>query len=262
MRNWRRRRTTIIAVIILVVLAQFTFFNPVRDIVRTIAAVPIRWLDNSYFALRNTIIVIDSARNLSKENARLNSQVLNLQAQVSQLQSVQAENNQLRQDLGFSSSHPELKLSPASVIAISNINSDRQLTINKGLNDGIKSGQAVVSEGYLVGVIGKVSSTTSEVKLLSNRDVQVPVILTTSQATGILSGGIAGLVVSDVPINANVTKGETIATTDLENIVPSGIAIGKVDSIVSQRQDIFSSVVVTTPINTGTLNQVFVVSQK
>lgn len=260
--NWRSRRTIVIALIVVVILAQFAIFNPLRDIARKTVAIPISWMDGVYFAARNTIIVIDSARNLSKENAHLSDQVLNLQSQIAQLKSVQAENDQLRQDLGFTSAHPDLKLTPANVINISNVSLLDEVTINKGSKDGVETGQGVVTEGYLIGIVGTTSNTTSEVKLLNNSAVQIPVVLTASQATGILTGSVAGLTVSDIPINSSVVKGETIATTSLENIVPSGIAIGQINNISSQPQDIFLSVTVISPINPSTLNQVFVVSQK
>jgi cell shape-determining protein MreC len=53
-----------------------------------------------------------------------------------------------------------------------------------------------------------------------------------------------------------------VATTNLEQIVPAGIAVGQVEAVVSKPQDIFLSVTVTSPINPATLSQVFVVSQK
>lgn len=262
MRQWFRRPAIIIAIILIVILAQFAFINPVRDVVRRTIAVPTHFFDYIYLSVRGDFHTLNQAAKLSIENASLQNQILILQAQVSSLQSVKNEDTQLRKDLGFANAHPELKLTPANVISVSGVVSGSTLTIDKGSWDGLATGQAVVSSGYLIGKLGAVSNSTAEVMLLINRDVQVPVIFNTSQTTGLLSGGVSGLVVGEVPIDASVVAGETVATTNIEGVFPAGIPIGQVENIISQKQDIFLSARLTSPINLSSLSQVFVASTK
>lgn len=259
MRKFRRRWWAIGAVVILVVLAQFSFFNPVRDVVRGIFSVPENWGVGIYMGVKDNISTIRLAKDLSAQNADLQNQVLQKSAQIAQLQAVQDENAQLRKDLGFAQAHPELKLLPAEIIGYSPLQTYDAITINKGKNDGVVSGQAVVSQGYLVGKIGSVSNSTSEILLLTNRSILTPVQVSGGQVTGILSGGIGGLVVNNIPLDTKVEKGQLVVTSNLEGLYPAGIAIGTVEDILSKKEDIFLSIRVSSPINTAGLSQVYIV---
>ncbi len=258
MRQFRRRWGIVLAVVLLVILAQFSFFNPVRDLTRRFFAAPIHLVDNIYSSISGSAKIVISAKDLSKENSDLQNQVLNLQSQVAALATIKTENSQLRQDLNFSNTHPDLKLTPANVI---NFLAQNSITIDKGSNDGIKVGQAVVSQGFLVGRVGNLSNSTAEVYLLSNRNVLTPVQLTDSGTTGILSGGIKGLVIDNIPMDTKITEGTLVVTSNLEGLYPAGIAVGSVDQSISSKEDVFQSVRVSSPINNSSLSQVFVVSK-
>lgn len=261
MRRLRRRWWLVGLVVLVVILAQFTIFNPVRDVARSIFGVPESWGVNIYTAVKNTANTIRAAKDLSAENSALHDQVLEKTAQIAELQSVQDENTQLRKDLGFAQAHPELKLSPAEVIGYSPLQTYDTVTINKGKNDGVATGQAVISQGFLVGRIGNVSSATSEVLLLANRSVLTPVQISNSQVTGILSGGISGLVVNNIPLDTKVDKGQLVVTSNLEGLYPAGIAVGEVEDILSKKEDIFLSIRVSSPVNTASLSEVYVVTK-
>lgn len=260
MRSLKRNRWWLIgAVLLLVLLAQFSFFNPVRDAARAVISFPARVTVSAYNSVVSGINTIRSATSLSSENAALKDQVLQQSAEIAQLQAVQTENAQLRKDLGFTTARPELKLSPAEVIGYSPLQAYDTITINKGSSDGIATGEAVVSQGYLIGQVGSTSSHTAEVLLLSNRSVLTPVQISGSQVTGILSGGISGLVVNNIPLDTQVSKGQLVVTSNLEGLYPSGIAIGTVEDILSKKEDIFLSLRVSSPINTGALGEVYIV---
>lgn len=261
MRRANRRRAITIAIFITVILAQFAWFSSVRDVVRQTAAAPIIALDTLGRKIGTFFSLLGSIDSLSAENARVNEENIRLSAEVARLKTLEAENEQLKKDLQFAQVRPDLRLIPVAIINYSPSGSFQAITVNKGQRDGIKLEQAVVSNGYLVGKIKKVSEQTSEVWLLSNRNLLTPVLLTQANTSGILKGGIRGLVVDTIPIDANVKVGETVVTSALEELYPAGIAVGRVEEIISLKEEIFVEARISSPINIRNLQTLFVVAQ-
>ena len=249
----------ILIIVFVLILIQFPFFNPVRDGIRLTVSYPAKIIDSGYQKIDNVVSTISNIKNLSSENASLKSQLAELNSNLANLQTVQADNTQLKKDLNFSQNRSDITLSPASIINFSPNGLYGVMTVDKGSKDGVKEGQAVVSGGYLIGKINGVSDFTSEVWLITSHDVIVPVMLAKTQTTGLLRGGIQGLVVDNIPLDTVIQKGDAVVTSSLENLFPAGISVGNVEETISKKEDIFISVRVSSPINIGSLNTVFIV---
>ena len=258
--RWNYRVIILVVVVLLLVASQFRFFSPIRDLTRRAVGAPASMFDSLANRLSSSARILFAINDLSKENAALRLQNSTLEAELAKLKSVQGENETLRQDLNFKSSRNDLKLTPAEVLTFSPSGLYRALTINRGSRDGIKENQAVVSNGFLIGKIHTVADSTSEVWLITNRNLLTPVVLTGSQTIGLLSGGIRGLVVENIPLDTKVTVGESVVTSSLEGIYPSGIAVGNVEEIISSKEEIFLTLRISTPTKFGDLTVVFVVT--
>ena len=248
-----------VGIVSCIILAQFVFFQPVRDFGRKIVAKPVAVVSTASNGIKNSFNLIQSIKNLVAENTRLREQNNSQLAMIAELTNVKNENEQLKKDLKFSEQHPELVLLPTTIINYSPIGSYQAVTIDKGSNDGVVENQAVVSSGFLVGKIKNVSQTTAEVWLLSNRSLLTPVILTGSNVTGILKGGIRGLVVDTIPIDTKIDKGELVVTSSLEKLYPSGLAVGQVEEIISEQEEIFIEIRISSPINIANIRTLFIV---
>jgi rod shape-determining protein MreC len=259
MERRRRRLWNTIAIISVIVLAQFIIFQPVRDLGRKIISAPVNGLSTVVGKIKTTFSLVGSIGDLSRENSRLAADNNRLLAELAKLKNVENENTQLKQDLKFSDDRTDLNLLPATIINYSPVGAYQAVTINKGSSDGVVENQAVVSGGFLVGKIKNVSQDTAEVWLLTNRSLLTPVILTGSNVTGVLKGGIRGLVVENIPIDTEIKKGELVVTSSLEQLYPAGIAVGQIEEILSQEEEIFTRVRVSTPINIANLRTLFVV---
>lgn len=258
----RRRRIRLwgaVGLIVLIVVAQFAIFNPVRDFGRRLISGPVMVTSSIVDGVKSNISLIFSIRDLASENADLRQENLANLAQIAELANIKNENEQLRRDLRFSQERPDLNMTPATILSYSPVGSYHAVTIDKGSRDGVVVNQAVVSGGFLIGKVNSVSSTASEVWLLSNRNLLTPVILTGSNITGILKGGIRGLVVDNIPVDTDVDIGELVVTSSLEGLYPSGLAVGQVEEIISQQEEIFIRVRVSSPVNISNIRTVFVV---
>lgn len=262
MRRWLGRRSTlIVAVLLILVLAQFRFFDPVRDLLRTSISGPAQAISTLGDRARSAFSVLFTVSDLARENTVLKEQLIAKDAQIAELQYARGENDQLRRDLQFQASRADLPMISAAVVNYSPTNVYQTLTINRGSSSGIAVGQAVVSSGFLVGKVQRVSDKTSEVALLSNRSLVTPVLLTESQTVGLLKGSIRGLVVENIPLDTKAEKGTAVVTSALEGLYPAGIAVGIVEEIISAKEEIFLTLRISSPINPSNLTTVLVITQ-
>ena len=104
----------------------------------------------------------------------------------------------------------------------------KKIIISKGKNYNIKKGDVVVSEESLVGIIEKVDSTSSTVKLLYNNDLKVSVKV--GNTYGILESKNNKLYVTNIVSEASINKGDIIYTSGLTDIM-GNIPIAKVVNI-------------------------------
>jgi len=196
---------------------------------------------------------------ITRENQKLIKENLELQSQLSVLREAQHENEILKKEIGFYSTKGDLNLLPANIIGRSVTGYLRTIIIDRGQTDGIKNGQAIVSQGYLVGTVKEVMADTSEVKLITDYNSLVPVVLQNSRGTGLLRGGLVGLTVEDIPLNINISQGEQVITSGLGGDIPFSILVGKVGEVISTKGEIFQKVTLDSPIQIYYLEFVFVV---
>jgi rod shape-determining protein MreC len=254
-----RRLNYLLIIVVVLLIGQLALFRSVRDFGRQLLLQPVGWLDRGVNHINNFFIVVSQINSLSKENSQLKQTNISLQAQLADLGSIQAENEQLKKDLAFAQSRSDLTLLPAHVVSYSPIENFQALTIDRGTNDGLKAEAAVIAQGYLIGKIKNIAPKTAEVWLLANPNLLTPITLPKSNTTGILQGGLSGLVVSNIPINANVTPGDPVVTSALQGLYPPNLPVGTVQEIISRKEDIFISVRLSTAINADSLETVFVV---
>jgi len=195
---------------------------------------------------------------LAGENQKLILENLELQSKLSVLKEAQHENEILKKELGFANTQGDLKLIPANIIGRSITGFLRTIIIDRGTKNGIKSGQAVMSQGFLVGVVREVYENSSEVTLITNYNSLVPVILQDSRATGLLRGGLKGLTVEEIPLNIEVKTDERVVTSGLGGEIPPGILIGQVGEVISHEGEIFQKATVNSPVQIYYLEFVFV----
>jgi rod shape-determining protein MreC len=118
-----------------------------------------------------------------------------------------------------------------------------KLIIDKGSNDGIYNGMAVISNGGLIGITDDVSPHNSSIVLLSNSkfpvNISVKIQLKGREVYGILNKYNNGVFeVMGIVDNVEIPKGSIVVTTGLGNIFPSGIMVGTVSGVVTDNFDL------------------------
>ena len=119
------------------------------------------------------------------------------------------------------------------------------LTIDKGKNNGIEEGMIVINSTGLIGKIVNVSTFSSDVKLITTNDTNNKISVTVASGNKKLTGLInvynyeeGFLKVEGISNTETVNIGDFVYTSGLGGVFPSGILIGRVDSIVTDVYDL------------------------
>ncbi len=113
---------------------------------------------------------------------------------------------------------------------------DAVVTIDRGLNDGIREESAVViGDGALFGVIDSVSLTSSTVRLTEDPKSAIPgAILGKQKTIGLVSGQEGALLAMDyIPQDTLIAADDIVVTSGLGGRIAQGIVIGTVTDVVA-----------------------------
>ncbi|MCI1856662.1 MAG: rod shape-determining protein MreC [Sporolactobacillus sp.] len=213
---------------------------------------------------------VDDMANAYRENKRLKSRLADYASVEQENRDLKQRNNDLKKQLGIEKD-PNLssyKKYAATVIGRSFDSWNRMLTVDKGRVNGIRSGMPVVSNGKLIGSIAKTGNFTSEVSLISNKQNvnQISAIIQNSNPRiyGMIEGydqskGV--LLFQKIPIKSNVKKGQTVTTSGLSAMYPSGLLIGKVTSVSTDQYGLTKAAEVKPAVNLDDLMYVVIVEK-
>jgi rod shape-determining protein MreC len=150
----------------------------------------------------------------------------------------------------------------ASVIGLDPSQIYKSIELNKGAADGVRKDMVVLDKkAHLVGrVVEPVSTKQARVQLITDGYSGVGVYSERFRVIGILQGDAEGRCILKyiVKTNKEVAVGEEILTSGLDGVYPSGIPVGRIDSIVTSETDLFKKIVVEPYFDLSDLDQVAV----
>lgn len=189
-----------------------------------------------------------SKEELQKEVSSLQERLLKSEVELAKFNSTEEENSKLRQSLNFLN-NTSLKYVVADVIWQENLlnfsHYNQNIVIDKGKRDGLYEGLPVVNEaGVIVGKIIAAEESSSRVCLINNSFCQMAVSLSNEERTVGLAEGDLGLSVkiSFVSQSESVKVGDQVITSGLEKNIPRGLAVGRVNNVEQEVNDIWQKV--------------------
>jgi rod shape-determining protein MreC len=173
---------------------------------------------------------IDGVSNLAglrDENDRLEAQVRELEAQARETDAIEEEVRQLEAILGIEAPGA-LPTVTARLYSDGPSPFDNVRYIDKGANDGIVAGQAVVDEDGLVGRVDLVSANDARIRLITDPQMSVGVRIQSTNETGVVSGrGEGPLRLEMFRATKAVYKGDLVVTDGSR--FPPGLVVGRID---------------------------------
>lgn len=172
---------------------------------------------------------------LTEENTRLRNELAERQTLEVRLREAQAENAQLRAQLGLQQAQP-LELVHARVIGRGPDNWFGTLTINRGEADGVFKDAAVINAQGVVGRVSKVTRHTATVTLITDRSsgvgARVLRVIPQTRDNGVISGEDDDLLrLRLFSRDTDVAVGDLIVTSGLSHFYPPGLLIGTVTEV-------------------------------
>ena len=186
---------------------------------------------------------IATRRQLIEENQQLKTNELVYQEQLMQLNILQQENDRLRALLA-SPVRKDVKKMVAEVLSVDSDPYSHQVVINKGANDGVFEGQAVLAYQGIVGQVLHVGTISSRVLLITDVTHAVPVRIKRNGVRLIASGtgNISRLTHNHVPHSTDVRKDDLLVTSGLGGKYPEGYPVAKVTAVLSDESRPFAQV--------------------
>ena len=183
---------------------------------------------------------------LYMENRMLHDQALEHGTELQRLRSLEVENVHLRDLLGAA-----VSLQPATRLAeILHMGRDpftHKVVVNLGARQNIVAGQAVVDAKGIIGQVTRVYPFSSEVTLITDKGLSIPVQVERSGLRAIVFGQGQGNLIDlpYLPPNVDVREGDMLVTSGIDGVYPAGLAVARVTAIDRDPDSPFAHIVCT-----------------
>lgn len=207
-----------------------------------------------------------------KENELLRQTVAQYTQDQIRFNMLEAENKRLQEELNFTERQKQLdnyRYLIAQVVGSTSNPYEKTIKINLGSRDGVKPDMAITTVDGLVGIVSRVSTFTSTVKLITDLDesssagmpISATVLGKETQSFGIIEYDEESgkLQMTKIDERDPLAKGDKVITSGLGNIFPKGIIIGTVDSRQVGDFGLTHTAVITPAAKFDHLREVFVV---
>lgn len=174
---------------------------------------------------------------MQASNARLENEVLNLKHQIAELKTLQSDS------IIFNSEGENRYNYVAATVINNNVRHPKNyFSINRGSYDGVSTGQGVVDQNGVVGIVNVVGPHTARVISLLNETQRFSVKLKNTEFIGSLSwkgGDPTVAYMEEVPRHAKYQIGDTVVTSGYSLSFPSDIPVGVIMNRIKGSDDNF-----------------------
>jgi rod shape-determining protein MreC len=168
-------------------------------------------------------------------------------------------NNRLRSLLDFQKTITD-KVIAAEVIGKDSSPWFNTIMIDKGKDDGVKKGAAVVIPEGIVGQVAEVSTNYSKVLLIIDHNSAVDALVQRTRARGIIKGTSSDRCLFKYVLRKKgVAVGDTVVSSGLDGVFLKGLPVGRVSGVIRPNSGIFQEVSVTPHVDFEKLEEVLVV---
>lgn len=218
------------------------------------------WIASRYLAIRDFMTAPRDVARLTQLNSQLEAEVARLQSQIIELQQQNSEMQVLSALLDFARTHSENEYITAAVIGRDISPFLHYIIINRGSDDGLRRGMPVVSSQGLVGRVAAVTADGARVQLITDPDTAINVRIQPSGAEALLQGSITGdITVEAIPQDANIQTGDLVLTSGLGGNFPPDILIGQISGVRQRPVELFQSATVEPVVDFSQLEIVLVI---
>lgn len=252
----------LLSVLLMVLDARFRYAEPLRQVI-AVAVYPIQQLAIApVSAVTGAREFFTTQSQLRRENAELRTEKLREAPELLVLDSLRAENEQLRQLLDAKAKLPGEAIF-AEIVYAGRDPFSRKFIIDKGSQQGVKPGQPVIHTNGVLGQVTRVQPLLAEVTLITDKDHAIPVQVLRNGLRGVAFGSGDGstLELRHMATNAEVEQGDMLVTSGLDGVYPSGLPVARVVKVERDASYAFAKISCQPVAGTEQFRQVLVLAK-
>lgn len=209
--------------------------------------------------VRSTTSYYLNLLDLKRFNEGLLQENASLKTRLELLRELENENGRLRDLLQFKQKS-KMDLVAARVVGRDLVPDHNTLTLNKGSNEGLKAGLAVITLKGAVGTLLKVEPSRSHVMLITDRYSVVDGLVQRTRAQGYVEGnGGNDCALKYTDRTSELSKGDVIVTGGLDHIFPKGFPLAIVEKVENKAYSVALKIELRPIIEPYEIEEVFVV---
>lgn len=250
-----------LSIFLLIADTLFGYLTPLRQ-VTAIVVYPLQRIALAPAAIVQRVAeFFVTQSSLRGENTRLAAENLANAAQLQQLQALQLENAQLR-ELIEARKRLDVKVIAAEILYAARDPFSRRIIVDKGLQNGVQAGQAVLDDRGVVGQVTRVYPWLAELTLITDKGQFVPVQNQRNGLRAVLSGtGSDGaLELRFIPLNADFQNGDRLATSGIDGVYPPGLPVAEVSNVERNAAQLFARITCKPLAGVANRNQLLIVT--
>ena len=204
---------------------------------------------------------------VKQQNKELVKENEELKDELASYSDLEEENERFRQILDFKQERDNYDYKACDIIGYSGGNFSDGYIVNKGENDGISKGMAVIAAQGLVGQVTSTGSNWAIIQPITNENIGVSIKVQSTGDTGYLTGYQDKIdknltQVLELPLDSTVEEGDVILTSGVGMIYPKEIRIGEVISVNEDKVKVMKSAIVKPYVNFNKLEELFIIAPK
>lgn len=221
----------IVCLVLLIADLRYRYLEVLRQAV-SVVAYPLQMAAYGPVELtRNVSTYFSSVQALTSQNTQLERKQVEVAGRLLRQEGIEQENLRLRALLDMKARQPVSGV-VAEIIYNTRDSFSRRVMLNKGLQQGIDAGQAVVDDAGVIGQVTRSYPLQAEVTLLTDKDQAVPVQITRNGLRAVMFGaGNGQLELRFLAANADVQVGDAVVTSGLDGIFLPGLPVARVARI-------------------------------
>ncbi len=224
-------------------------------------------LGTPFVKLGDLIPVVQSRRQLAKQNDQLRSDNDVLRQQSRAIVETGLENQRLRQLLAMKERLP-YKTVAARIIGRDASNWWKSIQIDRGSNDGLRDNLAVLNADGLIGKTISVSRGEARVLLITDPNCKASAVIQETRDTGVVAGSDRAFardphcVMTYVSREAKIKAKQVVITSGLGGVFPKGILIGTVTGAsLNQQTGMYQDIQIKPSVDFNKLEEVIVITE-
>lgn len=234
-----------LSLFLMVTDARFPITQPIRATLAT-ALYPVQWLAlQPVQAVKSGSAYFTSLSQANSSSAEAIKKLALQSLRASQVEQLSLENSRLRKLLGLREQLAASVLA-AEVLYDAADPYTRKVIIDKGLLQGIDLGSPVLDELGVLGQVTRVHPLVSEVTLVIDRDLSIPVLNVRTGARSVAYGDPAlsgsGMELRFMGSNSDLQPGDLLATSGVDGVYPPGLPVAKISRIERRAESTFAKI--------------------